>query len=104
MVFLSKFKAVREISPRRKAMQSHFAFGDISRIYWQNFQLHALQESSGQSKNSIFDKYSIQQHNIHVDGFLLKTNGANVVAALIKMYLCANDSSSIVKCSSPESL
>lgn len=24
MVFLSKFKAVREISPRRKAMQSHF--------------------------------------------------------------------------------
>lgn len=24
MVFLSKFKAVREISPRRKALQSHF--------------------------------------------------------------------------------
>ena len=40
------------------------------------------------ARAQFFDKYSIQHHNIHVDGFLLKTNGADVVAALIKMYLC----------------
>ena len=73
MVFLSKFKAVREISPRRKAMQSHFCvWGYFENLLTKLPTGMRYRNHRARARTQFFDKYSIQQHNIHVDGFCSK--------------------------------